>query len=197
MKRMVCEMCGGSDLIKDDGVFVCQSCGCKYSVEEAKKMMVEIAGKVEVKGTVSIDHSDELNNYLLRAKNFFGRKEYADAELYYNKVLDIDANNIEAKSGISRIEKIITSPNLTVVRSNIRGSGEARTVIYINGTKYKNFDLDYTCKITLPVGSHKIQFVRAAAKSNIVNVTINDRNDKYTLIFKPAVFRIKTSIYKS
>lgn len=25
MKRMVCEMCGGTDLIKQDGVFVCQS----------------------------------------------------------------------------------------------------------------------------------------------------------------------------
>lgn len=37
MKQMVCEMCGGTDLIKKDGVFVCQTCGCKYSIEEAKK----------------------------------------------------------------------------------------------------------------------------------------------------------------
>lgn len=36
MKKIVCEMCGG-ELIKDNGVFVCQSCGCKYSLEEAKK----------------------------------------------------------------------------------------------------------------------------------------------------------------
>ena len=34
-------MCGSTDLMKQDGVFVCQSCGTKYSVEEAKKMMVE------------------------------------------------------------------------------------------------------------------------------------------------------------
>ena len=38
MQKLTCEMCGSSDLIKQDGVFVCQSCGCKYSVEEAKKM---------------------------------------------------------------------------------------------------------------------------------------------------------------
>lgn len=50
MKQLTCEMCGGTDLIKQDGVFVCQSCGCKYSIEEAKKMMVE--GTVEVAGTV-------------------------------------------------------------------------------------------------------------------------------------------------
>lgn len=37
MKQLTCEMCGATDLIKQDGVFVCQSCGCKYSVEEAKK----------------------------------------------------------------------------------------------------------------------------------------------------------------
>ena len=42
MKRLVCEMCGGTDLIKQDGVFVCQSCGCKYSVEEARKMLKEV-----------------------------------------------------------------------------------------------------------------------------------------------------------
>lgn len=37
MKKLVCEMCGSSDLIKQDGLFVCQYCGAKYSVEEAKK----------------------------------------------------------------------------------------------------------------------------------------------------------------
>lgn len=37
MKQLTCEMCGSTDLIKEDGVFVCQACGIKYSVEEAKK----------------------------------------------------------------------------------------------------------------------------------------------------------------
>jgi hypothetical protein len=43
MKQMVCEMCGGKKLVKQDGVFVCQNCQTKYSVEEAKKMIVEEA----------------------------------------------------------------------------------------------------------------------------------------------------------
>ena len=55
MKRLTCEMCGSTDLIKQDGVFVCQTCGCKYSIEEAKKMMVE--GTVDVSGsTVKVDN---------------------------------------------------------------------------------------------------------------------------------------------
>ena len=37
MKKITCEMCGGTDLIKQDGVFVCQNCGMKYSLEDAKK----------------------------------------------------------------------------------------------------------------------------------------------------------------
>ena len=56
MKKLTCEMCGGTDLIKQDGVFVCQSCGCKYSVEEARKLMIE--GTVYIQGTVVIDHTD-------------------------------------------------------------------------------------------------------------------------------------------
>ena len=60
MKALQCEMCGSQDLVKDGGFFVCQSCGTKYTVEEAKKMMVE--GTVDVKGTVKVDTSDELKN---------------------------------------------------------------------------------------------------------------------------------------
>lgn len=55
MKQLVCEMCGSKDLVKQDGIFVCQACGTKYSVEEAKKMMIE--GTVDVQGTVKVDNS--------------------------------------------------------------------------------------------------------------------------------------------
>ena len=55
MRELTREMCGSTDLVKQDGVFVCQSCGCKYSVEEAKKMMID--GTVEVTGTVKVDNT--------------------------------------------------------------------------------------------------------------------------------------------
>ena len=57
MKRLTCEMCGSTDLIKQDGVFVCQTCGCKYSIEEAKKMMVE--GTVDVSAVPSRSITNE------------------------------------------------------------------------------------------------------------------------------------------
>lgn len=66
MKQLTCEMCGSTDLMKQDGVFVCQSCGTKYSVEEARKIMVE--GTVEVAGTVKIDDSAKIDNYYTMAE---------------------------------------------------------------------------------------------------------------------------------
>ena len=54
MKALVCEMCGSNDLVKQEGVFVCQSCGCKYSVEEAKKLMIEVSGSVSIEAQVEV-----------------------------------------------------------------------------------------------------------------------------------------------
>ena len=49
---IVCEMCGSSNLIKQNGVFVCQSCGIKYSLEEARKLMA--GGTVDIVKTANV-----------------------------------------------------------------------------------------------------------------------------------------------
>lgn len=36
---LTCELCGSTNFIKDGGVFVCQGCGMKYSLEEAQRLM--------------------------------------------------------------------------------------------------------------------------------------------------------------
>ena len=96
MKQLKCEMCGGTDLIKQDGVFVCQSCGCKYSVEEAKKMMVEIDGTVEVKGTVKVDTSDELSNLYELARRAKDENNSKNAQKYYEQIITKDPSSWEA-----------------------------------------------------------------------------------------------------
>ena len=94
MKQLTCEMCGSTDLMKQDGVFVCQSCGMKYSVEEAKKMMIE--GTVDVQGTVKVDNSAFVQKYLANARRARQKEDWAETEKYYNMVEQNDPTNIEA-----------------------------------------------------------------------------------------------------
>lgn len=107
MKQLVCEMCGGTDLIKQDGVFVCQSCGVKYSVEEAKKMMIE--GTVDVSGsTVKIDNSDKLGNLLVLARRAKDEDDTENALRYYSEITLIDPLNYEAVF-YSKVFKVFNS----------------------------------------------------------------------------------------
>lgn len=94
MKQLTCEMCGGTDLIKQDGVFVCQNCGMKYSVEEAKKMMIE--GTVDVQGTVKVDNTSFVEKYLANARRAKQKEDWEEVEKYYNLVEQNDPSNIEA-----------------------------------------------------------------------------------------------------
>lgn len=95
MKQLTCEMCGSTDLIKDGGVFVCQSCGTKYSAEEAKKLMIE--GTVDVSGsTVKVDTSEELNNLYEIARRAGNNNDCEGAAKYYDKILQKDPNSWEA-----------------------------------------------------------------------------------------------------
>ena len=98
MKRLICEMCGGTDLIKKDGMYVCETCGTKYSVEEAKKMMIE--GVVDVSGSaININNSDQIENWFKLAKRKSETGIYSDlddVEKYCDKILEYDADYYKA-----------------------------------------------------------------------------------------------------
>lgn len=87
MKRLTCEACGSEDMVKQDGMFVCQYCGARYSVEEVKKMMVE--------GTVAIDNSNLVQNALQNARRAKEKEDWDECEKYYNLVEQHDPKNIE------------------------------------------------------------------------------------------------------
>ena len=82
MKQLTCEMCGSTDLLKQDNVFVCQTCGTKYSVEEAKKMMIE--------GTVNIDNSTRIQNNIKNAIRAMASGELYSCHTLCDKVLEMD-----------------------------------------------------------------------------------------------------------
>ena len=95
MKQLTCEICGSTDVIKQDGVFICQTCGCKYSVEDVKRMMIE--GTVDVSGsTVKVDNSAFVEKYLTNARRAYAKEDWEEVEKYYNMVEQNAPNNMEA-----------------------------------------------------------------------------------------------------
>ena len=142
MKKIICEMCDSSEFLKQDGMFVCQGCGMKYSAEEAKKMMVEDDSEpsTDAVKTVKVDASDELNNLYQLARRARENNNSENAAKYYDMVLIKDPSSWEAnfysvyyQSMSCKIAEIqsaairLTNCEDTVlelIRDNIEDSGE-------------------------------------------------------------------------
>lgn len=95
MGRLTCEVCGSGDLMKQDGLFVCQSCGTKYSLEEARRMMGE-GGNGVTGGVVNAGNSDELANLYLLARRAKGDNNSENAQKYYEQIIIKDPSSWEA-----------------------------------------------------------------------------------------------------
>lgn len=91
MKQLTCEMCGSTELLKQDGVFVCQNCGTKYSVEEAKKMMIE--------GTVQVSNIANVKSLIDRGNLSLEEYDWESANNFFDRVLDIEPRNASAYIG--------------------------------------------------------------------------------------------------
>ena len=144
MKQLVCEMCGSTDLVKDNGLFICQSCGCKYTVEEAKKMMIE--GTVDVSGsTIKIDNAAKLENLRQLAERAKEENDSKTATKYFEQILMEDPNDWEANfytiyyaahnikiaeigSAANRVSNII-EPVFKLIKKNI-ADGEQQKKAY-------------------------------------------------------------------
>ncbi len=88
MKAIMCEMCGSHDLVKQDGMYICQICGTKYTVEEAKKLLVE--------GVVKVDHAEELDNLYQLARRAKKDGNSENAAKYYGQILALEPSGWEA-----------------------------------------------------------------------------------------------------
>lgn len=94
MQKMQCEMCGGRDFLKQDGLFVCNHCGMKYSPEEARKLLIE------VKGSVAVENLPQVSSLLLTAKSLSDKGEHEASKALYIQVLSLDPENPEATVGL-------------------------------------------------------------------------------------------------
>lgn len=86
-----CEMCNG-ELVKQDGLFVCQSCGTKYSINEVKKMMNNDVSTQNV----NTNSMDELSRLYTAARNAVDTGDSATAFRHYERISLLDPNSWEA-----------------------------------------------------------------------------------------------------
>jgi len=84
MKVIVCELCEGREFAKQDGMFVCQSCGSKYTPEDAKKLMIEVEGDAPASAArTGAGTNTDLERYLTLARRASESDNNADAAKYY------------------------------------------------------------------------------------------------------------------
>lgn len=90
MAALVCDLCGGKLIMGAGGIATCESCGMEHSADRMKEKVQEI------KGTVRVDNSHMIENYLEMAKTAKDAGNNAEAESYCNKVIEIEPTNYKA-----------------------------------------------------------------------------------------------------
>lgn len=100
MKKIVCELCEGTEFTKDGGMFVCNGCGTKYTAEEAKGMMKEVEGgaaPAPVGGAPAANpNQQQIENLLVLATNAFELDNNEETENYCNRILELDVTCYKA-----------------------------------------------------------------------------------------------------
>ena len=94
MKKIVCELCEGTEFTKDGGMFVCNGCGTKYTAEEAKGMMKEVEGDAPapiVGAPAGNPNQQQLENILMLASSAYEADNKSEAENYCNQAIVLDA----------------------------------------------------------------------------------------------------------
>jgi hypothetical protein len=94
MSKLICEVCESTDFMKQESMFVCQSCGLKYSVAEVKKMMS--GGADGTMGNVAVGNTAKLDNLFQLARRARDENNTEKAAQYYEQILPADPNSWEA-----------------------------------------------------------------------------------------------------
>ena len=81
MQAIKCELCGSNEFTKVDGLFQCNHCNTKYTLEEAKKLIV--SGTVEV-----VKGNAEKERLFSNAETCMKIGEFEKAKSFYEKMIN-------------------------------------------------------------------------------------------------------------
>lgn len=93
MSQITCEICGGSDFVKQNDMFVCESCGMKYTAEEIRKL---IGNETKTDNAEHTNDSAKMENLYTRARKSLEVDDLEHAAEYYKEILDERPDDWEA-----------------------------------------------------------------------------------------------------
>ena len=106
MKAIVCEICGSLHFLKKDGVYICEGCGTKYTVEEISALVQEVpdgdstdAAREEAarqEENKKNAQAAELELLYQNARSARDSGEYRKAAQDYEKIFSKDSSSWEA-----------------------------------------------------------------------------------------------------
>ena len=103
MKKIVCELCEGTEFTKDNGMFVCNNCGTRYTAEEARAMMRDVDGAVPAVNSVPAasvpagnPNQAQIDNLLVLATSSYEASKNDETINFCNKVIELDATCFKA-----------------------------------------------------------------------------------------------------
>lgn len=91
-----CEVCGSTELIKQDGAFTCKGCGCQYTVEEVRKMMGNVGPTTPTNPVTATATTNELDNLYQIARRAKNDNNSENAAKYYEMIMIKDPTSWEA-----------------------------------------------------------------------------------------------------
>ncbi len=128
-----CDICKSTDIIKQDGVFVCQNCGAIYSIEQMEK---------QVSQEKLNEATGYVNNLVKRMFFLLEERKWNKANNISDRVLDLDAENGSAYLGklmidlhvgnISEMSKVKIDFSDNINYSRFVRFGEKKIVLQVN-----------------------------------------------------------------
>ena len=97
-----CEICDSSNLLKQDGVFVCQDCGARYTTEEIRKMVTDVApvAPAPVEKTVPVEEKpkkdEEIAQLLEWARDAYKAGNKGAGDTYLDKAVRKNIRSLAA-----------------------------------------------------------------------------------------------------
>lgn len=187
-----CTQCGANinvDATKEASV--CEYCGVAFITEKAINYY-NTTNTINISNATINMMSVNVDNLLIRAKEYEHSNEIEKALEYYNKILDVDATHSDARESVERIKNTIpicsisflsglfNSGDLILTRKNLTYQSKKKTEVYPIETikNVKRLDarlwvtiIESAIKLNIPVGN--IQ--EAAAMEEAINNLIREK----------------------